>query len=110
MAPRRAFDDFGSQRQLQRKVFQAPGLRRNTDRRLPIDELLSPSRPFSVTRMSSLANSGGRPSLTCDGKLKLSSAVVDCTRSEERRVGKECVRTCRSRWSPYHEKKNKRIK
>src|SRR3546814_16601485 len=26
-------------------------------------------------------------------------------RSEERRVGKECVRTCRSRWSPYHSKK-----
>ena len=25
-----------------------------------------------------------------------------CTRSEERRVGKECVSTCRSRWSPYH--------
>src|SRR3546814_16621089 len=23
-------------------------------------------------------------------------------RSEERRVGQECVRTCRSRWSPYH--------
>src|SRR3546814_17926526 len=29
-------------------------------------------------------------------------------RSEERRVGKECVSTCRSRWSPYHEKKKKR--
>src|SRR3546814_12367871 len=27
-------------------------------------------------------------------------------RSEERRVGKECVSTCRSRWSPYHEKNN----
>src|SRR3546814_19685355 len=27
-------------------------------------------------------------------------------RSEERRVGKECVRTCRSRWSPYHSKKH----
>src|SRR3546814_21148986 len=27
-------------------------------------------------------------------------------RSEERRVGKECVSPCRSRWSPYHEKKN----
>src|SRR3546814_4485486 len=28
---------------------------------------------------------------------------VDYTaRSEERRVGKECVSTCRSRWSPYH--------
>src|SRR3546814_17771719 len=31
-------------------------------------------------------------------------------RSEERRVGKECVSTCRSRWSPYHSKqKNQRI-
>src|SRR3546814_12622848 len=26
----------------------------------------------------------------------------DPSRSEERRVGKECVSTCRSRWSPYH--------
>src|SRR3546814_9228581 len=26
----------------------------------------------------------------------------DRGRSEERRVGKECVSTCRSRWSPYH--------
>src|SRR3546814_19892076 len=25
-----------------------------------------------------------------------------CSRSEERRVGTECVSTCRSRWSPYH--------
>src|SRR3546814_10941863 len=28
-------------------------------------------------------------------------------RSEERRVGKECVSTCRSRWSPYHYKNTK---
>src|SRR3546814_1047276 len=28
--------------------------------------------------------------------------ISDLTRSEERRVGKECVSTCRSRWSPYH--------
>src|SRR3546814_18831187 len=28
-------------------------------------------------------------------------------RSEERRVGKECVRTCRSRWSQYHYKTKK---
>src|SRR3546814_20171452 len=26
----------------------------------------------------------------------------ESARSEERRVGKECVSTCRSRWSPYH--------
>src|SRR3546814_13226758 len=31
---------------------------------------------------------------------KLVQSGVD--RSEERRVGKECVSTCRSRWSPYH--------
>src|SRR3546814_15759743 len=30
------------------------------------------------------------------------SVGPETTRSEERRVGKECVRTCRSRWSPYH--------
>src|SRR3546814_4500706 len=28
--------------------------------------------------------------------------VLGPDRSEERRVGKECVSTCRSRWSPYH--------
>src|SRR3546814_16923584 len=28
-------------------------------------------------------------------------------RSDERRVGKECVSTCRSRWSPYHSKKKR---
>src|SRR3546814_4943356 len=28
--------------------------------------------------------------------------VIGTHRSEERRVGKECVSTCRSRWSPYH--------
>src|SRR6056297_3872480 len=30
------------------------------------------------------------------------------TRSEERRVGKECVSTCRSRWAPYQLKKKER--
>ena len=28
--------------------------------------------------------------------------IILFVRSEERRVGKECVSTCRSRWSPYH--------
>src|SRR3546814_11594640 len=43
----------------------------------------------------------------------IKSDVVDSlqsrSRSEERRVGKECVSTCRSRWSPYHSKKKKYI-
>src|SRR3546814_15060744 len=30
------------------------------------------------------------------------SVLTTYIRSEERRVGKECVSTCRSRWSPYH--------
>ena len=30
------------------------------------------------------------------------NAETDFVRSEERRVGKECLRLCRSRWSPYH--------
>src|SRR3546814_3096430 len=45
------------------------------------------------------------------GKLDFESKCLACHsigggpklgRSEERRVGKECVSTCRSRWSPYH--------
>src|SRR3546814_19632129 len=36
----------------------------------------------------------------------LSDQLRIVARSEERRVGKECVSTCRYRWSPYHYKKN----
>src|SRR3546814_7518789 len=35
-------------------------------------------------------------------KLGVRSVRIATHRSEERRVGKECVSTCRSRWSPYH--------
>src|SRR3546814_3136433 len=34
------------------------------------------------------------------GQTQLVAQEID--RSEERRVGKECVSTCRSRWSPYN--------
>ena len=34
--------------------------------------------------------------------LDVLSGRSSMARSEERRVGKECVSTCRSRWSPYH--------
>src|SRR3546814_11829159 len=39
-----------------------------------------------------------------DAGWSLQEALGKPERSEERRVGKECVSTCRSRWSPYHEK------
>src|SRR3546814_12576960 len=38
---------------------------------------------------------------------RVAIVLPEMDRSEERRVGKECVSTCRSRWSPYHYKKNK---
>src|SRR3546814_18015854 len=34
--------------------------------------------------------------------LRMDERAARLVRSEERRVGKECVSTCRSRWSPYH--------
>src|SRR3546814_12165566 len=37
-----------------------------------------------------------------DGDGELFCDFGHLSRSEERRVGKECVSTCRSRWSPYH--------
>src|SRR3546814_20861951 len=43
------------------------------------------------------------PPPTLDYRLLIDSDDPD--RSEERRVGKECVSTCRSRWSPDHLKK-----
>src|SRR3546814_17754362 len=50
---------------------------------------------FSVQRGKTLAIVGESG---C-GKSVTSMALM---RSEERRVGKECVSTCRCRWSPYH--------
>ena len=38
----------------------------------------------------------------CPPREDLRSGPTMSSRSEERRVGKECVSTCRSRWSPYH--------
>src|SRR3546814_12117387 len=48
-----------------------------------------PQSPPAAVRTSSLANAAG-------------FVDVNQNRSEERRVGKECVSTCRSRWSQYH--------
>src|SRR3546814_2387125 len=48
---------------------------------------------FEVDRLEALRRASAQP---FDDLTRLQS------RSEERRVGKECVSTCRSRWSPYH--------
>src|SRR3546814_12051976 len=44
-----------------------------------------------------------------DGSAAWTKALGLELRSEERRVGQECVCTCRSRWSPYHSKKTDNV-
>src|SRR3546814_8986749 len=43
---------------------------------------------------------GGQGGTLMDAVIAIQEVAL--VRSEERRVGKECVSTCRSRWSPYH--------
>src|SRR3546814_18623806 len=73
-------------------------LNRQTARQ-KLDEIYTPS-PIENEYRSRLDN----PALRQFGyELFKSTSVISGTlRSEERRVGKECVSTCRSRWSPYH--------
>src|SRR3546814_11169748 len=49
--------------------------------------------PREPSRISSTSSQGWK---------WIAAAARAAARSEERRVGKECVSTCRSRWSPYH--------
>src|SRR3546814_14033638 len=58
-----------------------------------------------------LAERFGAVSMTLEMPFKDNRDLPDPVqgRSEERRVGKECVSTCRSRWSPYHYKKKHNI-
>src|SRR3546814_8176901 len=50
--------------------------------------------PGPRPRLAGRCRARGRSAGACGGRMT--------GRSEERRVGKECVSTCRSRWSPYH--------
>src|SRR3712207_8742587 len=58
----------------------------------------------ALTEGEGEALSRGRCAKAADANAAAIIAVITSTRSEERRVGKEC----RSRWSPYHYKKKKR--
>src|SRR3546814_2253550 len=49
-----------------------------------------------------VANGGVHPAERGALRQFIDSEQPSELRSEERRVGKECVSTCRSRWSPYH--------
>src|SRR3546814_11698746 len=45
---------------------------------------------------------GDEDSLRIDARRAQAQIIAEDARSEERRVGKEWVSTCRSRWAPYH--------
>src|SRR3546814_15463796 len=64
--------------------------------------LLSEERAMRATQASSRTWCVPAGSFLPEERLP---AVDADARSEERRVGKECVSTCRSRWLPYHYKK-----
>src|SRR3546814_14885732 len=67
---------------------------------------MRPASPSPVITACPLATPSRRPVLTSIERTKAppESPMTRAARSEERRVGKECVSTCRSRWSPYHSK------
>src|SRR3546814_17032186 len=94
-----------------------------TDTLFPYTTLFRSSRSplglFGIRRLLRPVTSARRPGpnasmiWSSDGNGRLSSRTSVIirflySRSEERRVGKECVGTCRSRWSPYPTKKIKR--
>src|SRR3546814_16961074 len=74
-------------------------------------DLASPLRKLAPAGSAPTTNysPGSKPSDYAEPPHGWSSEIRRSERrSEERRVGKECVSTCRSRWSPYHSNKNRK--
>src|SRR3546814_16709956 len=77
-----------------------------------IENSLRQAQGVTGTIITSLSLGGlSRMQINYDGDFAMLRWALDqegwrldegADRSEERRVGKECVSTCRSRWSPYH--------
>src|SRR3546814_16742542 len=60
-----------------------------------------------VTEASGGIHAGNLREYAGTGVDLISMGALTHSRSEERRVGKECVSTCRSRWSPSQDKKKR---
>src|SRR3546814_8476575 len=65
--------------------------------------------PYTYSWVGPTGFTANTQNITINNVSELNSGIYQVTvtdsngcRSEERRVGKECVSTCRSRWSPYH--------
>src|SRR3546814_17182741 len=99
---------FGSNEALLERIFEARCSTMN-DERLRLLGACAPG-PGRPPMLEQILNAYLRPALILPGGderarrfMRLRAAIApekDDLRSEERRVGKECVSTCRSRWSP----------
>ena len=72
---------------------------------LTTEEVLTLARLFVKEGVDKIRLTGGEPLVrpdVVDIVGELAKVATTSPRSEERRVGKECLRLCRSRWSPYH--------
>ena len=58
--------------------------------------------PILLKLFQNIAEGGTLPNSFYEATITLIPKQLPIPRSEERRVGKECLRLCRSRWSPYH--------
>src|SRR3546814_20240167 len=68
--------------------------------------LLAPAfSPKALLEWKALVAPVARDAITTLAERKRADLIADLLRSEESRVGKECVRKCRSRWSQYILKK-----
>src|SRR3546814_12496673 len=81
-------------------IILRPPRSTRTDTLFPYTTLFRSPRPANSTRCS--APSSHAPLLPALSGATPASVRWRSSRSEERRVGKECVSPCRSRWSPYH--------
>ena len=57
---------------------------------------------FAVEQWAAAAAPSNYLALNAEAQQKAIDTHGESIRSEERRVGKECIAVCRSRWSPYH--------
>src|SRR3546814_5151933 len=99
----KAFGDALAENLMQR--YGSSLLSFNTKLRVRVKSETPLPRGLGVKVSSEMLRSDGSaipvdyPMRMSGGQWKVFDVMV---RSEERRVGKECVSTCRSRWSPYH--------
>src|SRR3546814_19426528 len=73
-----------------------------------LQHVIDPADPWlkqeAIQQMAMSLSQGYAPIMAQDSRVPAFFTFLNpvIKRSEERRVGKECVSTCRSRWSPYH--------